>query len=253
MRKTRPTARGRGIKIAAIFLGFIAILISLSLVVKLYILFAKSRFDGAHQFILLARSASVDEVIAFNPDTKSISVANLKTSTGIPLDATVSIVNPSKDPFGLTQQLISGLGNDTSLTIVDRIRLFFFAHSLDSSRVNTESAKNINLLIQSFPSFFIDHTLYQENIAVSVVNATGMAGVGERIAKTLGVIGVNVVSVSTADNITQSTNITYVGESTYTLSRLSHLLGINPTHIASGNPLADITVTIGKSNELWLK
>src|SRR5258708_40377226 len=100
---------------------------------------------------------------------------------------------------------------------------------------------------QQVSQMFIDQTFYQENVSMSVVNATDSSGVGSRLAKFLTNMGGNVVSVTSGDTIQTESSIQYFGKQTYTLKQLQHILHFPLVRMQKPS-ISDIIVTIGEND-----
>src|SRR5260221_2736739 len=266
MLRTKKAPKSRWILITVVFLGIIVLLITGVILVRLMGVFSRSHFDGHHELIVeFIKSPNTAAVVAFSPDTHAASLlwidaskvdnSYLKKQLQLPFDATV--ISDSKATS--LKQLVSDLffhheKSHTSLTLVDAFNLLVFAYTLSPSAISQEvinlSGENVSTSKQGINSgrvgqLFIDHTLYNGASSVIVINATGISGVGNNVAKVLTNVGANVIAVNTSNNIESISKITYVGKKQYSQIRISEILGIPLTTFPTPL-LSDITVIIGK-------
>lgn len=76
--------------------------------------------------------------------------------------------------------------------------------------------------------YFQDQDLLSERLGVSIANGTGIKGFGNAIARVLANGGVNIVSVSTAndtDGTKSLIEVTKQNKDSYTLGKIAHILG----------------------------
>ena len=102
---------------------------------------------------------------------------------------------------------------------------------------------------QAIAGMFYDPTMVSENAGVEIINASGVFGVGNSLARIISNIGGHVIVVRNSSKTEKKSSITYTGEKGYTLSRISKLTGVTP-ELYSKDQLADITFTIGKDASL---
>lgn len=87
----------------------------------------------------------------------------------------------------------------------------------------------------------------REKISIAIVNGTGVAGLGNRIARLITNIGGNVVSVSTSDNLISDSEILYSKENNYTARRIAQILSFKINN-KDNMDISDVTIFIGKNN-----
>ncbi|SRR5260221_8346272 len=259
MLRTKKTPKSRWMLITVVFLGFIILLIAGVLLVRVMVIFSHSHYDGHHELIVeITRSSRTAAVIAFSPDvhtasvlwieTQNVNIPYLEKQLQIPFDA---IAISQSNTLSL-KQLVSdlffhNLKSHTTLTLIDAFNLLVYTYSLPASSISQEE---INLDKENLPNhalgqLFIDHALYNEASSVSIVNATGVSGVGNTIAKVLTNIGANVIAVNTSNKIEKSSKITFAGKKQYSQTRISDILGI-PLSTFPTPSLSDIMVIIGR-------
>lgn len=246
----------KGLQIALIFGLVVALLIGLSLIVKVGILISKSQFDGLHQFVIQVKGDKENTAIIFSPDTHKIAILRLKgqmtnvsllQSVALPQDGIIIENDEENTPDAFIHDVLTQGGKQSSLNQLDKIKLLLFSQTVTSDSINTQTltlpltTSSENALI----TLATDQTLYKEAQTIAVVNGSGISGVGNMVATLLTHVGANVISVTTADEDTNTSSLVYTGDKTYTVKRLSHIFDMSPVYV-SNTGIADITITIGK-------
>lgn len=267
-RKKDSNYKPRNLKIVVVFLVFVSFLILVSITNKLIILFKQSKFDGEHSFnvevFLLDKKKA--EVISFAPDKSSISILNitmdreersLSKALEVPMDGYIrfksSDASSSYDGSGTIVTKIESLflnyqDLDTQLTIVDLIRLYILSRSVFSNNIITRSIslpKDEYTMDRISSSLFSDYEISQEKISIRIINGTDVFGLGNRLARLITNMGGNVIEVSTAEEPKGTSEVSYFDKKSYTVNRLSKVLGFPPNRKESVD-ISDVTITIGK-------
>lgn len=221
-----------------------------------------SLFDGTHQFLLGTRGHDPAEVIIFRPDTQQIDTilfkgesdaANLFSSAGVFVDGVIpynDLINPAN--FQLEKYLWLNLSNIqkkyTSLNIIDFLRLWLFERSIKENAGKTivftlpiSQSANTTLV-----QVLTDKALYQEGETIAIINASTIYGEGSNVASALIATGVNVISVTTANNQENKSYISFSGKPTYTLQKLLRITHIPVISSQEPGGLADITIVLGE-------
>lgn len=258
MRKKVAQKKSTTLRLAGVFILLVVLLISFSLCVKLWLLFSKSTFDGNHQFILgITHDQKVDGVIVFDPTTPHIEIIALKASSAVDLDTfvprdadTLGAIGSGKEDDIVHTALVSAKG----INVLDKIRLLLFSQTVPKAQVQMTS---VSLPIDSISenslkNILTDEALYKEAVSIAVVNASGVAGLGNTIAAKLETIGANVISVTTADQESKTSSLVTTDSNSYTLKRLEHLFSISPK-IITAQQLATITLILGSDAKVKLK
>lgn len=130
---------------------------------------------------------------------------------------------------------------------LDCLRLFLFARGVGSSDIyqreltgNTTDVQRYNLISLTFT----DPAIRRENQSIQIVNASSTYGLGAKLANLITNIGGTVVLVSTGEVVSKS-QIAYYGKRTYTVDKLSEILGI-PAKETNSKGVADVIITIGE-------
>lgn len=255
-----------------VFCIAVSFLIVASLTVKFFFLLKASLFDGQHRFsIFVTDTQGTSEVISFAPDTQTISMLILpteRTSTkknierflGIPIDGFMHVpkqyeLKAENDVVLFARSAVFEYKTLlTNLTIIDTIRLWFFAKSIPTYsivvRTLNTSLDNVSIADQltvdkRMLTLFGDESFAKEKVSIQIVNGTGIVGLGNRLARMITNMGGNVVAVSTAGDILQNSQIAYYGKETYTVKKLNKILPAR-LNIMQKPEISDIIVTIGR-------
>ncbi len=256
MKRSRHIS-GNSLSIALFFVALTILLIVGGILLKLFLLWKTSSFDGVHQYIIEVHNPQLTkgEFLIFSPDIQSITAitvqgrvdATFARYLALPTDATVVDV-PSDNITNLLQGMLFIKKDETTPTELDIIRLLLFADSVNAANFSHQSlmlpidAKTSEIVL---PNLFLDKDLYAENESVTVENATNISGLGNKVAHMLTSIGINVVSVTTANTNENASVLSTMRMHTYTISRMSHLLGL-PITASNKQTLSDITLIVGK-------
>lgn len=264
---------------AFIFCLLVFFLVVISIISKLILFIADSSFDGKHNFTVMLYESDIKNqnaqsktmIVSFAPDIQSISVLEVRGDTKqsdlgktleIPIDGTMifshgdNFFNGQRDKIEsmLQKAIFKRQDVNTKLTIIDLARLWFFTRSIPEQSIvskelvlSPEGASPSEELIDKISSqFFVDYTLSTEKVSIQIINGTDVLGLGNRLARLVSNMGGNVVSVSTADKGLDTSEILYL-ENTYTLNRLSKILGFKTSKMTE-MAISDITIKIGKDS-----
>lgn len=243
-------------KIGIIFSAIIVLLISLSLVGKFASLVNQSKYDDKYPFYLEVESNHGAQFLSFFPKQQKISLLNVgsktKSSSVIPKEAAISADSLKVEPGNIPSFFLSLFGNKkikTTLTAIDMTRLYLFSKTVDREDItirNIDSLQNA-AVDEIVIALFHDPVIESEGLRVQVVNATGDYGVGNKTARLLTGMGVNVVFVSTADRNEKESAVYYAGDKTYTVERLARVLGYKTAEIKQ-KTIADIMIQLGEDS-----
>jgi len=261
MKKKNKAPSNKNIKMVLIFCVFVAVAILISLTVKFFVTLSESAFDGQHQFILAVfGNQKKIKIISFAPDSMSLGILQLANAHNedirqalvIPIDAEV-MVSDEKTTESVSPLLQDIILHFTSkkvrgMTIIDAIRLYLFSRGVGPDSIYSQTMRIPITSAQSertIPKIFTDHSLYQEGVTISILNATNISGIGNRVAKLITNIGGNVISVATSENEENVSTIAYSKDNTYTLKRLSKILKFKTIKMQKSS-LSDIIIKVGK-------
>lgn len=264
MRRRKKNSGKNNLKTAFVFFILVFALIVLSSLFKLAALIKNSRFDAEHSFNVVVYSKTL-RVISFSPENQSIAVLRLLTNARpveigktlkIPIDGTIEVLaqNDLSVETMLRNTLFNYKNADTKLTVIDILRLWLFARDVPEQAV---VAKEFSLLEENnlkeevidriSSKLFLDTTLSQEKVSIQIINGTGVLGLGTRLARLIQNIGGNVIAVSTADVNFGKSEILYANKNTYTLQRLSSVLGFKTAPIIKAE-VSDLVIRIGRDS-----
>lgn len=258
MHNRKKLKQSKATRIAFAFCGIVITLILLALIGKLGILISESHFDANHQFIVqVKQTGGKSDVVIFAPDAHTISIITLIGKNAersaiqtiqVPVDATVGNVpfNEEDNNF-ISHLLFSSLLHDRStLTSLDALRLLLFSQSVGAiTRKSIQLPTDTNNIDSTVTPFATDQTMYKQGFTIAIINASGVSGVGNTIAKLLTHIGGDVISVTTAQIDNPDSKLVYAGKMSYSVTRLSGIFAI-PSIQTSNPSIADITITIGE-------
>ncbi|HET9946947.1 MAG TPA: LytR C-terminal domain-containing protein [Patescibacteria group bacterium] len=255
MRSSARTSSFHSRQVAIFAAIAVVLFIIFSLVIKTVKIVLASTFDGQHQYILQAIEQDKSVLISFTPDTKSMTIVTLsgnnagqsaEKTIGVPVDAQIEV--PSQDPKDIPNHLPFFGSIGSSFTQFDSIRLSLFAKTVNADNITTKYIslpQDVSSIDTTLTSLFTDQALYKEGKTVAIINAGGVSGGGNQIARMLGHIGCNVISVTTADSDSDVSKLLYTGAPSYSLSRFQRIFHIVGQKVDS-QQIADITVIIGK-------
>lgn len=263
-RKLRKNTKDKNnLGLALLFSTFVAFLVILAVFLKAAALIARSSFDGEHRFNVVVVSDK-PYVVSFAPDDKNISTLNLETSITtdkigytlkIPIDGQIFTKEKEEiSPEDLTQGvLLKPAIYSTNLTIVDVARLWFFTKSLPKHAfikktltLSKEQDLTNELETDKIVARYLSNSAVNgEKMSIQIINATGISGLANRMARLISNMGGNVVLLSTAESASNTSQILYVGKKTYTTEKLSTVLGIALKESKTAQ-LSDIIIIIGK-------
>lgn len=252
MRKHQSDS-GQSIAWAIAFVCLLGLIFLGSCIWKAVMFVKNSTFDGKHQFNVQV-DGKQGEILSFNPDTQTlielditnVSDTQLGKALAVPIDGHIRTSESDIQQL-LFQTLVHG---KSSLTPLDNLRLWWFGRFLSSDAISDTSISFSDAsLAKKIPKLFLDKTLYAEEKTIAIVNATGMSGYGNRLAKLFTNIGGNVVMVNTAGTLLDHSRIEYSGDRGYTVERIEKILRIHAMPASISPAIADITITIGKDLE----
>ncbi len=264
MRIRSKPKNGSNLTMVFVFCIAVFFLVLGSLTVKSFLLLQASLFDGQHRFTVFVKdSKGESELISFAPDSKTIAMLVLpkgKNDTqksvekflGIPVDGFIQgekqYVQEEKDIPLFVRNLIFNYNRlQTNMTPIDLVRLWFFAKSVPTySIVIQHLSTPVDQLVMDkrMVTLFSDNSVSQEKLSIQIINGTGVAGLGNRLARIITNMGGNVVVVSTANTVVKTSHIAYYGQQSYTAQKLNKILNASLSTMQKPE-ISDIIVTIG--------
>jgi hypothetical protein len=251
----------KSLKTFAFYSGFVILLISISLLTKVFFIIKQSKFDSNHQFIVsIAQGNNVKEVLAYDPVHVSlaqiqivsdVSQENLGKEYGIIVDGTISVRGPFPFDEDPTRRMTALLWQyhtvQTDLTFYDLLRLMVLSKRIALQNIQSEkltSMRDQQELDQRVQLLLTDKDLVSENVTIQIINATAISGMGGRLERVISNLGGNVVAISTARQTVQKSEIQYSNDKAYSYRKLRSLL-LFPTTALNTKSIADIVITIG--------
>lgn len=248
----KHTHDGKYISWAVSFIIFIILVVLGSLIWRLVGVIKASTFDPKHQFIISATTTTNEPLIAvLSPDLHKATIIKIQGSTkdqfGILHDAVVQNPQPEQsDPQHFLQAITTHISS-VQTTWIDKLRIGWFVKSLSSDAISVttvEVPEDVDQLSKILAKSLTDAPIYQESQTITVINASGIAGLGSKLGAELNEIGANVIAVRTADTTQDHSTIQY-NKISYTLERITKLTQIQSVQQVSGG-ISDITVIIGR-------
>jgi len=248
------------LRILLLFCVIVITAIGLSLGYRLFTLMRDSMYDSKHNFIIAFTYRNDVDFVEVNSEQKTLShlqvrggnnLINTKKEVGVLSDTDISLSKPfSLDSLSnyFTDATWHKNNIKSNLNIFDLYRLHFATKHISPQSITSERIHipiDTSLSSTMLEQLFLDETIDQENKTVSIINGTGVVGLGTRLERALSNMGINVISVKNADRVESASVINYNGEESYTLDRLQNLLLI-PTNQTSSVALSDIIILIGK-------
>ena len=118
--------------------------------------------------------------------------------------------------------------------------MYSYAKDINVENKKSSSINSIFQLDKELKSIYLDSEIANEKLSISVVNATGVNGLGKRVSRYVSNMGGRVVDVSSRNENLEKSQIIYKGESK-SLEYLANILNIeNKTEFQEGSNDAKI-------------
>jgi hypothetical protein len=250
-------------RIAIFFVIFVFTVIFISIVVKTMQLLAQSKFDGTNRFTISVVTNNGIKVVSFSPSNQSLSVLRIEDGKKdlklgqylkIPIEGFVitNFSEENKDVARLMSDTFLNYNNiKTNLTIIDILRLFLISKTTPLSNIMTYSisssleSKKVDKIVEKI---FKDEEIEKENQTIEIINTTDETGLGNRLGRLVTNMGGNVIQVSTENNSQKKSAILYNGKKSYTIEKLSKVLGFKTSEV-NKQTIADVTIVVGEDNK----
>lgn len=273
MRVKQSQHKGKTVWFALLFFAFIFLIVVGSFVIKGIAIVQASLFDGKHRFtvflqsekntrhVLLSVSPREDTVSILYIDGKEIiSPQELSILLGIPIDAVVLRQGDSliflKSKFW--DFVYSYKRVKTNMTFLDAVRLFIFAKGVPEYNISEKTyhflpeitdQQDTTVLDTLVSSLFSDSAIIDEKRSIHIINASGVLGLGNRVARIITNMGGNVVAVTTGDSILPLSEIAYSDKESYSVKKLQRLLNIK-SMFTNKQAISDIVIILGKDRAM---
>lgn len=256
MKNKNDSSSKNSIKTLILFCIGVFIIVVISLLYKGFNLVKEGKFHGEHIFVIAVEKKENIELVAFHPVEKKVtyiplhdkeSITESKLRLGVYVEG--SIVT-DKETYSMNSLLKSNLfnsGTSTGLTQYDIFRLWWMTRGIDDStgerlEINKNlSEEEIDRIVQDE---LIDKLISDENKTISIINSSGVPGLGRRLERALENIGGNVINVENGENIQNDSTIVYYGSESKTVKRLESLLNTK-SRGEEGQNLSDIIIVLG--------
>lgn len=262
-RKIRINNSQQSLKTAFIFVILVAVLIVISLIFKIIYVINQSKFDGAHRFTIAIYNDQKVNVLSFSPENYSVSGLEITSKSknlrdfdivknlAIPIDGIVkykvsNIKTDSNVESQVTSMILNFRNLETDITIIDLARFWLLSRSIPNRSFFLEKIDlSKDDVSGKVSSMFTDNTFLLEKNSIEIKNGTNVFGLGGRLARVITNMGGNVISVLTSKSEIKNSEILYTGEKTYTVEKLSKVLGFKTSKVEDTG-ISDITIKIGK-------
>lgn len=252
-KRTQQENKQNNIALGILFSAAIIFLIGISLFGKVVSLFQKGKFDNSYPFSVKIENNQRKQFIYLSPKENKISILNINNLkddvSTIPQDSQLisSTEISSSNLSTFFKDLIEDKKMKTDLTSVDKARIYLFVKSISQENILTQSINSIldQKSDKIIYDIFSDEQIISEDLRIEVINATGVYGVGNKLAKMLSNMGGNVIFVKTAEDTGVNSSVLYSGNKGYTVSRLERLLGFKAS-VNKEKSISDIVIILGK-------
>lgn len=247
-------------KIAIIFFIILLFFVSLSLIFKLVLVVRAGQFDASKRFNLSISDNKNLELMSLGGAAKTIAVFKLNGNIGsyeagrfleVPIDGFMICncldLNQKADSLFL-KAIFDYKKLQTNLTLIDLLKLLVFSKTVAPGLVNTKNISGdlapseLDRIVGQLVS---DELIEKDNQTIQIINGTDIAGLGNRLARLLTNMGGDVIIVATSDEPHKKSTIYYIDKKTYTLERLSKILGYEIIQKGE-SAISDITIIIGE-------
>lgn len=255
----------KAIKLAFVFGLFVVFLILSAFFIKAVTIFLNSSYNSEGRFNIALYNDSL-RIASFAPEENEISILTVKSQRRLSASDAASMLKIPIDGFidynlssegSLDEKLWNVLINynsvKTNLTIIDIARLWLFAKTAPSYLITSQtvsipkdfSATEELATDKIVNKIFSDSFIENEQLSIQITNSTGVSGLAQRLSRLISNIGGDVVLITTGDKESEVSEILYSQELSYTVYRLSKILGINARKIESVE-FSDLIIIIGK-------
>lgn len=255
----RRKPKNKSIKLALYFGLIFVFIFIISVIFKGVDLIRESNFDGKDKFTVAAISLKDTDIVSVSPQDKTLYKITIKNSNSkedltpylIPIDAYVYLESyDAQNAKSLFPKMLSGLKNSkTNVTIIDLLRLSFFARSLNSESIKEDvvDLDNKDELQKIAIQFFKDPKIEKEGVNIQVTNSSEISGIGNRLGDFITNMGGNVVLVNSSQKKEKKSKLLYSKKS-YTVKKLSDILNL-PMEEKELSTISDIVIIIGEDGQ----
>ncbi len=258
--KKQETSAFSNTKIAIVFFVFLIFFVVLSLIFKIVLVVRAGQFDDSKRFNLYISDNKNLEVISLSGGTKNISIfklnKNIKSEEAgrfleIPIDGFILSSSLNLDQK-INSLFLSSILNysklQTNLTFIDLFKFLLFSRTVADSSINIRNiSENLDPLEldKAVGRLVSDELIEKDNQTIQIINGTQVGGLGNRLARLITNMGGDVIIVATSDAPRKKSTISYIDKKTYTVERLSKVLGYEIIK-ENKSAISDITIVIGE-------
>lgn len=262
----------RGLLTAIFFFVLVFFLVAIALFFRLVEFLSDSAFDGAHQFTIVVAGKEKGtplHILSFSPETTSITLLRIPkkiadtlqhapsaaqrfllipVTSSLVLESVPDQMHESDVAQMLKNAAFSARYAQTDIHPSDLYKLWWYSINVPPGNIQAEevvTTEGEQAMDQQMVRLFGETTLITENKSMTIINATGVPGIGNRLARMLSNMGGTIVLVTTAKDLQRRSEIRYSGEISYTVTRLAGLLHF-PITPDTDRGIADIVITIGR-------
>lgn len=259
VRKRSSGKTNRNFKILQKLILFLVILFIFAGILKLITVVVHSAYDPSSYFTfsVLSPNNNTEEVIGVSAKSGTASVLtingnvnNVQQLLEIPVEGHI-VFNGNLSNESVQNQLRTFVFHyaalHTDLTFLDLVRLWYSMLSIDQSTILQKSIslpQSTDVIDAISSSFLKDPQIFNESKDVQIINASGISGLGNRLARMIANTGANVVSVKTADSVQTKSVIEYKRSLSYTVSRFQKTLSYKAEQVKP-QIVYDIIIIIG--------
>jgi|GEM_PF-3206380 len=259
----KPSPTRGSLRLIFIFCAVVFSVITFSLLFRLFFLIRESRVDRADAFTVSFVYKEMVDVVTVLRDEKKLSHLKITgkgtpgeklLAVGLLPDTQLTLSTPFKGYEHTSSYFYDASfhknGIATTLSFYDLLRLALAAKAISASSMATDSIKlpsdehSSDVIVSRM---LRDQSLLQDDKTITIINATGVVGLGTKVGRAFSNMGLSVVAVNNGEKPLKSSAITFYDSKSYTSSRLSSLLSIVPKE-SSKQGLSDIILTLGKDN-----
>lgn len=264
----KPSSTRGNLRLIFIFCAVVLLVITCSLLFRLFVLIRESKVDRAQTFTVAFIYKDSVDIVTISGSEKKLShlkvvgqdtVEDTLLSIGLLPDAALVLQAPfegySHSSSYFYDAALHRKGIITTLSLYDLMRLALLTKTISSSSMSTESihlSTDENSVDTIVSRMVRDQSLLRDDKTITVINASGVVGLGTKVARVLSNMGLTVVAINNGEKTQMTSDISYYGNKSYTVSRLGSLLTIVPKENTRLG-LSDIILTLGKDKNTIFK
>lgn len=234
-------------------------IIFVSVTFRIFDSIKKSTFNGQDTYTVAVFTKSKLHLITVSPkegNLKALTLTNLKNeealrSLSIPYDnKAISSQEVELNPKTYFEKILFRQNDlESNLTTIDLIKLIFYSKKIGDDKVEKRTiAAGDEEISATVSDWFLDQEIVNEGINIEIINSTEVPGLGNKYADLITNKGGNVVLVHSFQDETAK-SVIYYKEDSYTVDKLSKLLGIPKEKKEDMNAVSEIIVQVGSDKK----